>query len=131
MTCACCVITTSRKTIGFASIPGKLTIEWSAMKGRMIRPLLGWLLALLVFAGAAWSQSVCSSQPSNACIMVSNFGTSQVQIFSDNGLTELTPSFLTGYTGGGGGGGEGMACVVGSNNVLYIDDNGSRSTPSI
>lgn len=126
MTHACCVITTCRETIDFASIPKKLTIPWSAMKVRMIRPLLCSLLASFVFAGAAWSQSVCSSQPSNACIMVSNFGTSQVQIYSDNGLTQLTPSFLTGYAGGGGGGGEGMACVVGSNNVLYIDDNGSR-----
>jgi hypothetical protein len=80
------------------------------------------LAFLSLFAAPAQSQSICSGNP---CILISNYNTGQVEIWPDTGgSSSLTTAFLTGGPSGRGGG-EGIACVHGNSNVMYVSDNGS------
>ncbi len=75
-------------------------------------------IALFVFVGAAHAQGPCPPNTPN-CILVSSED-GQVHVWSDDGTTSYTKTLLN----GGGGGGEGIACVSGSTNVLYVANNG-------
>jgi len=96
-----------------------LAVRVVAAKTRIF-PLLSAIALLFLFVGSAHSQNICAGQP---CILVSNYATGEIQIFSDDGSTQLTSSFLTGYPSGAGGG-EGIACTSGSNGIVYVSDNG-------
>jgi hypothetical protein len=95
----------------------KSAVQAMAARAR-IGSFLSALVVLFLFAGSSHAQNVCDGEP---CILVSNFGTGNVQIYSDDGSTELSSNFLN----GGGGGGEGMTCTAGTNNnVIYVSNNG-------
>jgi hypothetical protein len=77
-------------------------------------------VGLVLFVGAAHAQSGPCPPGQFPCILVSDG--SQIKVYSDSGTSELNPALLG---SGGGGGGEGVACLSGSKNVLYVANNSS------
>jgi hypothetical protein len=93
--------------------------------------VLAVAVALFLFVGAAHAQSGPCPAGQSPCILVSNIGTNnegyyrQLEVWADSGGgAPLIPNFLKcpqgGCPGGGAGAGEGIACVSGSANVMYI-----------
>ena len=71
--------------------------------------------ALFLFVGNGHAQGPCINN-SSPCILVSDFAEGNIQEWSDDGSTRLSPNLLA---ADGGGGGEGIACLSGGANVLY------------
>lgn len=78
-------------------------------------------VALFLVVGTAHAQGPCIGNNS-PCILVSNGG--QIHEFTDNGSTELSSALLS-TSGGGGGASEGVACLSGGANVLYVSNGSS------
>jgi hypothetical protein len=113
----------------FSSNLKSLTTKMIAAGVKALPVLSVIAVALFLFVGAAHAQGPCPVGQS-PCILVSNFGTTihsslqQVEVWADAGGTgPLLSNFLSGCpncTGGGAGAGEGIACLAGSTNRLYI-----------
>ncbi len=84
---------------------------------KALRVLSVVAVALFVFVGAAHAQGPCPPSTPN-CILVSD--NNGVTVWSDDGRTELNSQLTS-----DGGGGEGISCISGSTNVLYVADGGS------
>ena len=84
--------------------------------------------ALFIFVGSAHSQCSPGTSP---CILVSDFESRQISVWPDaGGNTAINLAFLSGCTSpycavGAGGGGEGVACLAGHTNQLYVTDAGN------
>lgn len=84
--------------------------------------------ALFLFVGAAHAQCSPGTSP---CILVSDFESRQISVWPDaGGNTAINLAFLSGCTSpycavGAGGGGEGVACLAGHTNQLYVTDAGN------
>ena len=98
-------LTTTAITAGMKTLPHLLVIA----------------VALFLFVGTGHAQGPCINNNS-PCILVSNGG--QIHEFTDNGSTELSSALLD-TSGGGGGASEGVACLSGGANVLYVANNSS------
>ena len=92
-------------------------------------------IALLLFVGAAHAQAGPCPPGQFPCVLVSDLHNggngAQVKVYSDDGTMELNQALLCeagdpGCTGGGGSAGEGMACVSGSRNLLYVANDSSN-----
>ncbi|MGA7462494.1 MAG: hypothetical protein WBW69_19830 [Candidatus Korobacteraceae bacterium] len=83
-------------------------------------------VALFLLVGAAQSQCAPGTSP---CILVSDVGTHQVSVWPDGGgSTFITQNFLSGCNRGpscanGAGGGEGVSCLAGNTNLMYLANN--------
>ncbi len=80
-------------------------------------------VALFLLAGAAQSQCAPGTSP---CILISDEGTRQVSVWPDGGgSTAINQSFLSGCKdcNGQGGGGEGISCLAGNVNLMYVANN--------
>ena len=80
-------------------------------------------VALFLLVGAAQSQCAPGTSP---CILVSDYGTRQVSVWPDGGGTKaINPAFLSGCQdcNGQGGGGEGISCLAGNVNLMYVANN--------
>jgi len=71
--------------------------------------------SLFLFVGTTYAQSGPCPAGHFPCILLSDGVAGQVTVWSDDGTTLLNPALLD-----GGGSGEGIACISGSANVLYV-----------
>jgi hypothetical protein len=110
------------------SIPDlrKLVAKVIATRTGFFQLLCAGAVGLFLFVGTAHAQCPTTSP----CILVSNYGTGQVEVYSDDGKTVETSALLSGCPSpyclsGAAGGGEGIACLSGKSNVMYIANNGA------
>ncbi len=97
-----------------------LTMKMAAASRKTLTQMFVIAVGLVLFVGAAHAQAGPCPPGQFPCVLVSDGG--QVKVYSDDGLLELNPALLS----GGGGGGEGVACLSGSKNVLYVANNSSN-----
>ena len=104
----------------FSSNLKSLMIEMIAASAKALHHLSLIAVALFLLVGAAQSQCSPGTSP---CILVSDIGTQQISVWPDaGGSTFINQNFLSGCLdcNGGAGGGEGVACLAGNVNLMYL-----------
>jgi len=100
-----------------------LTTRAIAAGMKTLPHLLVIAAALFLFVGTAHAQAGPCPPGQFPCILVSDLSAQQVKVYPDaGGSTPLNPALLG---SGGGGAGEGVACLSGGANVLYVAHNSS------
>ena len=83
---------------------------------------------LIVVAPISAQNSEPCTKKTSYCLFITDYGNSQVQLWTDDGKTGHVAKFLTGYPQGGtAGAGEGVSCLSGSANVMYTASAASAS----
>ncbi len=120
----------------FSSSLKSLTTKAIAAGMKTLPHLLVLAGALFLFVGTAHAQAGPCPPGQSPCVLVSDLSgyPRQVKVYPDAGCLSPTctmpinPSLLGSCSGGGGGGGEGISCISGSTNVLYVANGESQVT---